>query len=246
MQPVAVSAMSVQDAKQDWYDAKDNSLEARQAYRNAKVDWAADRSQGNEQKVVNMGKNSLHAALEEAEAWLIWKGLEAEEDPRVPDDIKRSIQEDVDKNLEKIDELRAEVDGIENRLQLGIVFLKMVGSYTELMTDVGRNTGSMWVYVANEQADRVEEYEQKLRNAAAGLTDNEDIIAELDLARDDIDSARENIDNAEAQYQQVTLPGTPLIRFSNGNNYLRIAKGDLLSAHRHLEQAYSMILAGGE
>ncbi len=246
MQPLAVSAMTAQEAKQDWYDAKNNSLEARQAHRDAKVDRAADRSPENDQKVVDTGKDSLHAALDEAEAWLIWKGLEAQEDPRIPDDIKQSVQEDVDKNLEKIDELRADVDGVENQFQLGVVFIKMVGSYTGLLTDVARNTGSMWVYVAGNQTDRMEEYEVKLRDAATDMSDNSAILDELDLARVDINSARENIDNAEAEYQQVTLPGTPLINFSNGNNYLRIARADLLGAHKHLEKAYSMILAGGK
>ncbi|AKB84249.1 hypothetical protein [Methanococcoides methylutens] len=244
LQPLAVSALSASEAKQDWHDAKQASVEAQAEHRDAKIDWAADKTEENNQRVIDTGKDALHAALDEVEAWLIWKDLEVEENPNIPDDLKETIQEDVDINLGKIDELRSEVDAVENRFQLGVVFLKMVGSYFELVSDVARNSGFVWVHTANEHADTLEEYELKLREAAEDMDDNELIIEKLDMARVEIEDARENIDNAEEQYDQVRIPGQPLIKFSNGNNHLRIARGNMLSAHRNLNEAYGLMVRG--
>ncbi|WP_340818853.1 hypothetical protein [Methanolobus sp. WCC4] len=245
LQPLAAAASTASEAKQDWFDAKERSMDAQEAHREAKIAWAVDKTDENNQAVIDTGKDALNAALDEAEAWLIWKDLEAGENPVIPDELKEDIHNDVDINLQKIEGLREDVDAVENRLDLGLVFLKMVGSYMELMTDVARNSGNMWVHIADTKADTAEEFETKLREVAEDMDDNEGIIEKLDMAKAEIESARENIDNAEDEYEQVVLPGTPLVKFSNGNNYLRIAKGNLISAHGHLNQAYTMIVTGG-
>jgi hypothetical protein len=87
----------------------------------------------------------------------------------------------------------------------------------------------VWVHIANVYADTVEEYEVKLR-------------AQLDLALGDLEKARDNIRNAEEEYQQVTIPGTLFLKFANGNQYLRIAKNDLISAQTNLKQAYRLMV----
>ncbi|SES76203.1 hypothetical protein SAMN04488587_0844 [Methanococcoides vulcani] len=244
LQPIAVSALSSSDAKQAWHDAKQASIEAQAEHRDAKIDWAADKTDENNQKVIDTGKDALNAALDEVEAWLIWKDLEVEENPGIPDDLKETIQEDVDVNLVKIDELRVEVDGVENRFELGVVFLKMIGSYFELVSDVARNSGFVWIHTANEHADTLEEYEVKLRGVAEGMEDNELVLEKLDMAKAEIEDARANISNAEEEYEQVRVPGKPLIKFSNGNNYLRISRGNMLSAHGYLNEAYGLIVRG--
>lgn len=244
LQPIAVSALSSSDAKQAWHDAKQASVEAQAEHRDAKIEWAADKTEENNQKVIDTGKDALHAALDEVEAWLIWKDLEVEENPDIPDDLKDTIQGDVDTNLVKIDELRVDVDGVENRFQLGAVFLKMIGSYFELISDVARNSGFVWIHTANEHADTLEDYEVKLRGVAEDMEDNDQILEKLDMAKAEINDARRNINNAEEEYEQVMIPGQPLIKFSNGNNYLRIARGNMLSAHRNLNEAYGLIVRG--
>lgn len=246
LQPAAAGAASASEAKQAWYEAKQESLEAQEAYRNARARWAGDKTPENNQEVIDTGKEALNAALDEAEAWLVWKDLEAEENPEIPEELKQSIHEDVAANLEKIEELRGEVEGVQTRMQLGATYLKMVGKYFELMSDVARNTGSMWVHIANTRADTIEEYEAALREAAEGMEDNEDILAKLDLAKSELESARANIESAEAEYAQVRLPGTPLIKFSNGNNHLRIARNNMLSAHRYLNEAYTLMASRTE
>ncbi|MDW7732284.1 MAG: hypothetical protein SCH66_07630 [Methanolobus sp.] len=246
MQPLAAAASTASEAKQDWYDAKERSVEAQEAHRDTKVTWAANKTDENNQAVIDTGKDALNAALDEAEAWLVWKDLEATENPEIPNELKATIHEDVEMNLQKIDELRADVGGIDTRLDLGLVYLKMVGKYMELLTDVARNSGNMWTHIADTKADTIEEYEATLREAAEDMDNNEAIIGKLDLARTELETARENIDNAEAEYDQVVLPGTPLVKFSNGNNYLRITRGNLISAHGYLNQAYTLMATGGE
>jgi hypothetical protein len=243
IQPFSVYALTSSDAKQDWFDAKKASRDAQEAHRDAKIVWAVDKTEENNKLVIDTGKQALHAALDEAEAWLIWRNLEVEENPWIPAELKETIQEDVDANLAKIDELREDVDGVETRLELGLVFLKMVGNYLELLSDVARNTGYVRVHIANTYADTVEEYEVKLREAAEEISDNEDIMDKLDSALGDLENARENIDNAEEEYTQVVIPGTPILKFANGNQYLRIAKNDLISAQDNLKQAYRLMVS---
>ena len=106
-------------------------------------------------------------------------------------------------------------------------------------------TGNVWAHILTVRADTTEAFEQELRTAAEGISDNDAIIAKLDLARSDIESARTNISNAETEYDQVVIPGTPLVKFANGNSYLRIARGDLITAHGYLNQAYILLAQAG-
>jgi exonuclease VII small subunit len=134
-----------------------------------------------------------------------------------------------------------DVDGVETRLELGLVFLKMVGKYLELLADVARNTGYVWVHIANTYADKIMDYEAQLREAAESIDNNDAIIEKLDLALSELESARSSIDYAENEYQQVIIPGTPILKFANGNQYLRTAKNHLISAQGNLKQAFRLL-----
>jgi len=238
-----VYALTAGEAKQEWRDAKKESLAAQTEHRDAKIAFAGNKSEDNRQEVVDTGKEVLHAALDEVEAWLVWKNLEAEES-EITDDLKETIADDIETNLEKIEVLRTDVDGVTNQFELGIVFLKMVGKYVELLTDVARDAGMIWVQLGEDYLDRAEDYESKLRAEAENMDDNSEILEKLDNAKDDLEEARANVDKAEDSYEQVVLPGTPLIKFAEGNNYLRVARTNLLSAHAGLNQAYQMMLRG--
>jgi len=220
--------------------------ELQEVHRDAKLAFAEDKSPENEETVIDTGKDVLNGALDESEAWLLWKDLEAQDNPDVPDDIKDRISDDVAANLDKIDELREEVDDVSNRFELGVVFLRMIGKYFELLSDVSRNSGMMWVHIGNVRADKIEDFSSKLRETAEDMDDNEEILEKLDMADEELEIARRNIDNAEDTYAQVKIPGTPLIKFGEGNQYLRAAKLNLVGAHKHLNQAYRAILVGGE
>jgi hypothetical protein len=233
-QLLSVAAMDAGDAKQEWLSAKQHTQDMQWLHRDAKVAFADDPSDENRADVVASGKKLMDAALDEAEAWLIWKRLEAQENPLVPEDIKESIEQDVESNLETIEELRADVDAVQNQAQMGVVFLKMVGKYAELLTDVARNSGKLWVHIGNTHADTIEAYEEKLRAVA----EDEHAIGLLDDAHDELETARENLDKAEDTYMKVKIPGTPFIKFAEGNNYLRAAKANLMAAHKYLNQAY--------
>lgn len=244
IQVFAVTALTADEAKKEWKDAKQASKEKQEIHRNAKVDFAANKSEENRQAVIDTGKDVLNAALDEAEAWLVWKDIEAEEDEELPEDLKETIKEDIEKNLDKIEELRTDVDGITNQLELGLVFLKMVGKYVELLTDVARDSGMILVHIGEARIETVEEYEAKLRDAAESIDDNEEILEKLDDAKEDLDEAKSNVAKAKDSYEEVVLPGTPLIKFAEGNNYMRTAKTNLLSAHADLNQAYQLMLRG--
>ncbi|MBI5880970.1 hypothetical protein HZB90_02465 [archaeon] len=245
LQAIAVSALTAEDAKQAWLDAKQVSKNVQKTHQDAKITWAADKTPENDQAVVDTGKVVLDAALDEAGAWLVWKNLEAEENSEVPDDIKQSIKDDVDANMAKIDSLRTDVANVKNQFELGVVFLKMLGKYFELVADVARNSGKMWVHIGNTYADTTDEYETKLRAAAEGMSSNSDIISKLDSARSELEVARRNIDNAASVYEQVRIPGTPVLKFAEGNNYLGAARSNLILAHSYLNQAYAAMVARG-
>ena len=236
------AAANAGDAKQDWLDAKDVTKEKQQLHQDAKLALVADNTPENQQKVVDTGKDFLNAALDEAEAWLDWKGAEADEDSRVPDDIKQRISDDVQANKGKIADLRVEVDAVNNQVELGLITLKMIGKYFELLADVARDTGLMWSHVADTHADKIEEFEQKLRTTAEEMDNNDDIMAKLDNAKSELETARRNIDNAKSTYELVKVPGTPFLKFAEGNSYLRAAQANLINAYGNLNQAYAMIV----
>jgi len=245
LQPLAVSALTSDEAKLNWREAKQQSKGAQNVHRDAKIEWAANKTSENEQRVIDTGKDALNAALDEAEAWLIFVDLDVKENPEIPDELKQTIEHDVDVNLEKIYTLRAEVSDVKTRFDLGVVFLKMVGKYFELVSDVARDMGMIWVHVANTRAETVDDYESKLRAEAEGMSDNEDIIEKLDLAASELETAKHNIENAKSVYEEVKIPGQPMIKFSEGNSYLRAARANLLSAHRYLDQAFNLMVLRG-
>ncbi|MBW2971900.1 hypothetical protein KY359_02590 [Candidatus Woesearchaeota archaeon] len=238
---IAAAEMSASEAKSAWLTTKEHSMDMQEQHREAKLAFAGDKGEENRQAVVDTGKAVLHAALEEAEAWLVWKKLEAQENPEVPPDVLDSIENDVEANLAKIDELRGDVDAVENQVQLGLVWLKMLGKYFELVADVARNSGAMWVHIANEKADTIEEYAQKVRETAEDVGD-ESALEHVDEAMEELERARRNINDAEDTYADVRIPGTPLLKFAEGNNYLRAARANLISAHMHLNLAYAELM----
>ncbi|MBU0536707.1 MAG: hypothetical protein KKE20_07100 [Nanoarchaeota archaeon] len=229
------------NAKQAWLDAKEQTQEKLSLHQDAKLALAGDNTPENVQAVIDTGKEYQRAVLDEAEAWLTWKKIEAQENEMITDELRNRILDDVQTNMDKIDALRDEVDAVQNQFQLGGVSLRMIGKYFELLTDVSRNTGLAWVHVANTHADKLGEFEEKIRNAAEDLDDNEDIMEKLDSARRELETARENIDKAEDTYKAVEIGKTPFVKAREGNMYLRAAKQNMLSAHAYLRQALVLL-----
>ncbi|MDY6959375.1 MAG: hypothetical protein SVK08_09490, partial [Halobacteriota archaeon] len=219
--------------------------ESRGDYRVARLRFLDSRSDEDREWMIEKGKDSLHAALDEAEAWLIWINLDAQENDEISDEMKETIEEDVNINLDKIDTLRIEVDNIETRDDLVITFIRMVSEYLGLLTDSSRNVGMIWVSIASNRADTIEDLESRLRETAEGMGDNERIIDNLDMALEELEQARENIEEANSTYGEVRIPGQPLIKFSEANNYLRAARTNMLSAHKYLNDAFNLMAHGG-
>lgn len=236
-------AATSSDLRQAWLEAQQARYTADAAYRQAQIDYQADKTPENDQKVIEALKDLMNAALDEVEAWLRWKDAEAQSDPRVPDDLKSAISEDVAANLLKISGYRDDVAGVDNRLEAIAVFLKLVGGYAELVTDVARNIGAVWVSVGNSWISTTESYEAKLRSTAEEISDNTEIIAALDAAQIAIVAARANVAAASDSYSQVRLPGMPLVKFAQGNASLRLARAKLLEAQAQLVRALTLISA---
>lgn len=237
LQVVSISAISASQAREEWRNTKQESKNMREAYREANLKWMGDKTDSNNEAAIEAGKDSLNAALDEVEAWLNWKKAEVESNDEAPSELKDEILEDIDKNMGVIEELRGEVNEIQNRIQLGVTWLRMVGKYLELITDVSRNSGKIWVWIANERINNLEEFESRLREIAEEIDDNADILEKLNEAQDEIESAREDVEDAEEAYEVVVAGKRPLMSFHEGNQYLRLARVNMLNAHRNLNQA---------
>ncbi len=118
----------------------------------------------------------------------------------------------------------------------------MVGAYSELLADVARNTGKMWVHIAGNILDTAESYEIKLRTAAEKKSNNSEIIAKLNTAKSALDSAQNSVSPAKTSYEQVKVPGTPLIKFAEGNKNLRSAQKSLKTAQQNMTEAFQLII----
>lgn len=241
----AASALSASEARQDWLDKVKIRLEKDSVHKQAKVDYNLNKTSENEQRFIDTGKDLLNSMLDEVESWLNWKSLEADESAVAPSDIKQNIKDDVDKNLAKIDGLRTDVENVKTRLELGLVSLKIIGAYVELLVDVSRNTGSMWVYIGNERIDRAEEFEAKLRASAESRDNNSDLIAKLDIAKAELGTARAKVSMADSAYKLVVTPGTPFIKFAEGNGYMAQARTNLLNAVVQMEYVLNTMARNG-
>jgi len=239
--PNVLFASTSSQAKQDWLEAKRIRFEMDAGHKQAKLDYAQDKTQENEQQVIDTAKDLFNAVLDEVESWLEWKKVESQENPNVPDEIQTNIENDVAVNVSKIDDLRGDVDSIKTQGDVGATFLKMIGSYIELLTDVARNSGAMWASIGDKLIETAKKYEQKLRDAAEKLSDNDEIINKLNVAKAELETAQDKVNLAESAYKQVKLPGTPLVKFAEGNTYLRQAKTNLINAQQQLEHAFNLI-----
>jgi len=239
---ITVSAIE-SGSKSAWLSAKEASKTAKIVYNQAQLDYTTNKTPENQKAVIDTGKEFLQKALNEVEEWLLWKNTEAQNDPRATDAIRSSIASDVEKNLSKINNYRQEVNEVTTQIELGVETLKLIGGYLELLTDVARNVGALWVQIGNNLLSQASDSEAKLREAAMKLNDNADIIAKLDQAKQELSTAKTNVNSADAVYKQVKLPGQPLIKFGEGNSYLTSARSNLLSAQQQMYQAFLLISA---
>ena len=238
---VPALAAGVADTRQEWLQAQQTRIAADATYKQAQIDYRASKTPENDKEVVDTAKALMNAALDEAAAWLRWKDAEAQGDPRVPAEIRNAISADVAANLQKIVGYRADVAAIQAQIQIPGVFLKLVGGYTGLLTDVARNSGALWAAIGTSWVETASTYATKLRTAAADVSDNAEILAALDAADAAIAKARTNVAAAKDAYALVRLPGTPFIKFAQGNASLRLAQTQLLEAQAQLVRAFTLI-----
>jgi hypothetical protein len=238
----SVYALTVAEARQAWLDSKQASLDAQTAYGQARLDYAANTSnEVSEQAVINTGKSALLSALDEAEAWLKWKSVEVDAS-NAPSELKATIQSDILTKLGDIDTLKASVAAIDTRLKLGISFLEIMREYFNILGFVSKNVGLVWADAVNQKMNLVSSYESTLREAAGN---NTEILSELDLVKEELINTNSSITSAVTEYNRIVISGAPLQTFVLGNNYLRAARGHLVSAVAYLRQAYVEIAGRG-
>lgn len=238
---VPALALTGGEAKIEWVNAQGARLQAETEYRSATLEYQKNKTPENDQKVIAAAKAAMIAALDEAEAWIGWKRVEAAADSRVPAELKAAIERDAATNLAKVATLREEVNGVTTRLQVVAVFIKIIGSYNELVTDVARNTGAMWATIGERLETAGETYEAKLREVALARPANSELIAKLDAARLELAAAKSKIALAKSAYALVKLPGTPLLKFAEGNRYLGEARANLTNVQARLWEVFNQL-----
>lgn len=234
-----VLALTPAEGREQWFSAIKDRIAAGEEYKQTVLEYQKDKTPENDHEVINSAKKVLRSALNEVETWLKWKESEVKTDFRVPEDLKLKIEGDVAKNLDKIAVLRQEVESIQNRTQVAAVFIKMVGSYVELVADVARSSGLVWSRIGEQLAVKGESFEAKLREAAA---DKSELLLKLDEAKKELNVVKEQVELAKNAYEKVRLPGTPLINFSQGNLYLQQARLSLLKAESQLAEVFKALI----
>ena len=242
LQVVAVSA-TAEETKIAWKDAKEISKEKRNEYRDVQKEFRKNNSEENRELLIEAGKETLHAGLNEAEAWLLWREEKSKEDTKFPEELKEEIQSSIDENLAKIESLREEIDAIETQIELGVTFIDMLFKYREVLSDVSKHTGNSLIYLAEQKLEKSTEFEEKLRVIAEGY-EHEAALESLDNVKESLNSAKEHIDEADEKYDSITVPGKPIITFHEGNKHLKDARKSLIDAHKNLREAYRLLLNG--
>lgn len=241
-QITAVSALSASRAKEKWQEAKQETESLKNIHNEAKAKWAGTKSDENVQGYIDTGKDFLNAALDEVDAWLIWKQKEVDEDKEVPAELRNQIKSDIDENRAKVREQR-EIVGSANTIGgLNLVAFGMVLKYLELLTDVARDSGKILVFKSNQYIDAISQYEQTLRAEAENMENNEEVLSHLDSSKADIEEARSNTAKADIAYAQVVAGGTPIVKFNEGNQYLKTARANMISANNHLRLALRLMI----
>jgi hypothetical protein len=235
-------AISDSSAKQDWLAGMKARVAKEEIHLTAKNTYKDDSSEENNQEVIKTGRELLAAVLDEVDYWLIWQKVKAENNSQVSSELQRKILDDVEKNQLKVEGLQKEVSEIDNRIELGVVFIKMIGSYLDLLTDVARNSGLAWVEVGYRLISVGVDYENKLREATEDIEDSAGIISKLDEAKTKLSEALEHVKVANGYYEKVKVPGQPLKNFTNGNVEIRNARNSLLSANQLLIESFKLIL----
>ncbi len=236
-----VRAVSSSQAWKDWAEARGRRMQAEATYGAATLQDRQNKTPENDRIVVTAAKSLLNAWLDEAQTWLTWRDLEAQQNPDVPASIRKSIDGDVNRSMGKISELRDQVAAFKTVPEGIDVWVKLVGNYLNLTVDVARNSGAMWVAVGDKMLDTADNYEVRLRAAALRAGNSSSSRGKLDNAKSELAAARNEMRQADESYRQVVIPGEPVVMFNQGNSYLMQAKEHLINAQSQMAAAFNLI-----
>jgi len=225
---------SVEEAKQEWFDAVAYHEETKTEWKEAQDLVNADPSDENVENVIEKAKISLTAGLDAAIEYFEYLKEVAEEEDI---ESKDTILADLDKNIEKAEVLKLEVDAIQSRWDVGIAVLDIFGKYLEFLSDVMRNTGYVYVEKMDLRIDKIETHRDLLEIKVEAVEDEEnkekylEMLAEVD---EEIEQAKANVEEAQAEYDQISQPTGSGQLFASGNNEIRQAHANLVQAHAEM------------
>jgi len=232
----AVVFASVEDARLKWLDAKEKSLELRQEWQEAQRLVAANNTPENTANVIEKAKASLNSGLDEAVAFFEFhKEKLTNED--ISSDLKSTIESDINKNIDIANGLKNDVDAIKTRAEVGIVSLNIIDAYLNLLVDIMRDSGLVYVEKANLRVGKLEEWRDKLNEKIALAP--EDKKAELNRLMDDLnknlDYAKQEINDAETKYRSITKKEGSGIAFAEGNTLIMKSRSHMVLAFEDMK-----------
>lgn len=220
------------DLKQEWIDAKAVHKEARDVWKEAQVLVNSVNTPENVRNVIDKAKISLNAGLDEAIAYFEFQ-KDKLLDSDISDDLKVVIQADIDNNLGIANDLKNDVAGITTRLQIGIVTLKIVDKYLDLLVDIMRDTGLVFVEKGNNRHDKLDNFRDRIESniPADSKSDYQEL---LDKIENNMNEAKSNINSAEAKYKSITQKQGSGVAFREGNNLMRQSNQNMKLAFENL------------
>ena len=227
----------LESARLKWLEAKETHLGLQQEWRQAQLLVAANNTQENIENVIEKAKAALNAGLDEAIAFFEFH-KEKLTSADVSDELKATIESDLNKNIDVAEGLKDDVNAITTRAEVGVVSLKIIDAYLNLLVDVMRDTGLVFVEKANLRVEKLEEFRDTLQEKVdiAPEDKKEDLDKLMESLNVHIDEAKSAIDSAEEAYNSITKKEGSRIAFEKGNTLIRQSRSHMVLAFQDIRQ----------
>lgn len=233
---------SIADARQTWLEARETHIELQQEWREAQQLVARENTPENVENVVNKAKVSLNSGLDEAIAFF---ELQKEKltTADVSDDLKQTIESDLNKNIDAAEALKDDVNSIQTRVEVGITSLKILDAYLNLLVDVMRDSGFVYVEKARLRVEKLEQFRDMLQEKVnlAPESKKQELEGLMDDLNKNIQDAKDNIDEAEDNYKSITQKEGSRLKFQQGNTNIMQSRNEMLMAFQNIQQIVQVL-----
>lgn len=219
-------------AKQKWIDDVVYHEKTKIEWQAAQKLVAESNTPENVQNVIDKAKISLNAGLDAAIAFFEFQ-KEKLTGVDISENLKDIIRNDLDENIGVAESLKTDVGNIKTRLEVGLVTLKIVDKYLDLLVDVMRDSGLVFVEKADNRYDKLNNFRDKVESKIPeGKEDDYKDL--LDKVESNMNEAKSNIDGAEAKYKSIIQKQGSRIAFQEGNNLIRQSNQNMKLAFENL------------